>query len=268
VHRPGVMRFTMVLAIGVLGCGKVNDRLAGDAASPAADAVPPDVDAASPSPDATVDDAMPDTMPSLCGNGMLDVGEDCDSSEGCPVTCHVVLPTGSVALRFSGTVTRVDDGSSVFSGRIILGTAIWGRLVYPINVTDTEPSNALGVYPYDDLENPNAAGIWATVADWQFSPARGSGQIRIGNGLGVDPDGFYATLSNGISTPQVDALQGMSLNLADPSRTALSQDGLPRTSFPGAAAWTTHTVSMYGDNSAGLHWYVDASIDQLTLEVP
>jgi hypothetical protein len=261
------MRFTMVLAIGVLGCGKVNDGgpLAGDAAAPAPDAAPP-------APDAMVDSAMPapvvDALPETCGNGTLDLGEDCDGSEGCPATCHVAPPAGSVALRFSGTVTLVDDRASVFSGRVVIGTAIWGRLVYPTNLTATDASVTLGQYPYNDLDTPDAIGLWMTVADWQFSPARGSGTINVGNGLGADPDGFFAQLGNGISTPQVAALQGMSLNLADPSRTALAQVSLPRTSFPGVAAWATRTASLYGDNSTDVHWYVQTSIDHLMLEVP
>ncbi len=266
------MRFTMVVAIGVLGCGKVNDPLAGDAAAPVRDAGPssPDamVDSATPS---TMVDAMPstiDAVPETCGNGVVDLGEDCDGSDGCPVGCHVVPPAGSVALRFTGKVTVVDDKSTVFSGRIVVGTEVWGRVVYPTNLMDTAPSTALGEYRYNDIDNPDATGLWITIADWQFTPARGSGVINVGNGLGADPDGFYAQHGNGITTPQVPAFQSMNLNLIDPSRTALTQDGLPRTSFPDIAAWETHTAGVAGDDPAGLHWYVQMSIDQLMLEVP
>jgi len=258
------MRFPMVFAIGVLGCGKVHAPLDGDAAAPAPDAVAPDaivVDSATP-------DAAVDAPPTTCGNGMLELGEDCDGSDGCPVGCQVVPPAGSVALRFSGTVTLVEDRSSVFSGRIVIGTPIWGRLVYPTNLADTDQSFALGNYAYNDLDNPDATGLWMTVADWQFSPARGSGSILVGNGLDPDPDGFYAQLGNGIATPPVAALQGLGLNLVDPTRTALAQDSLPRTSFPGVTAWATHTASLYGDNAAGLHWAVQASIDHLTFAAP
>jgi hypothetical protein len=244
-RRPIMQTRTLMAALAVAGCGTVGIE---------------------PGPDA---DAGPDEIeiPAGCGNLAPDPGEDCDGTPGCPRTCHVTPEPGTVAVRFRGAITSVVDPQGAFGGRMPVDEPLWGRIVYATSLPDQAADGGVGDYAYTNSAARDTRGIWLSVARWSFHPDRGTGRVIVGNGAG-GADGFYALLGNGVVSPPVIGLQSIVIDLKDPSQAALASDALPAAAFPPAASWTDRRLYVQGDNSMGVAWFVDATLDEVTLETP
>jgi hypothetical protein len=247
-------RTALCLAVVVCGCGRIES-------SP--DGAPADADAATFAADAVTDGPL-----TTCGNARLDPGEDCDGG-GCPAGCLVPSPPGSVTIRFAGTVSLVQDVSSVFSGRLVAGTTpIWGRGVYdPTGLADSVADPEQGRYLYTNVGSPDKIGLWMQVGDWSIRPATGNGELGVMNGIGGD-DGFYFQIGNAGCEPAVVGFQSCALYLTDAERAAFIDDTLPADAFPPLAEWDGRKLYLQGDNSMGVQWYVEATVDALSADTP
>ena len=216
-----------------------------------------------PEPDAAPD---PIEIPVDCGNHTLDPGEDCDGTPDCPRTCHVTPAAGTVAVRFRGGVTLVMDPQGAFGGQLAVAAPLWGRIVYATSLPDQSADASVGDYPYTNAGGRDSRGIWLQAGLWSFHPDRGTGILRVGNGASGG-DGFYAQLGNGAVSPPVIGLQSIVVDLRDPTQSALATDALPASWFPPAASWMDRHLYIQGDNSS-VAWFVDAILDEVTLETP
>jgi hypothetical protein len=207
-------------------------------------------------------DARPDARDAgPCGNGMVDLGEDCDGESGCSATCTVPAPANAAAIRFVATVIEVSDPAAALVPAIALGQQTWGRFVYSFGLTDATPDPTRGDYTFT---NPvlDTTGIFARLASWTFRPASGNGGILM---LDEPTDVLFAITGNLGVAPQIVALQDVTLQLNDDTGTALASDALPHEPFPLVPAWSSAVVRFRGDNGT-IAWMVTARIDSLGFE--
>ena len=237
--------FTLITALAAAGCGAVAEDAAPDAA-PAEDAA---------------------SIPLHCGNHAPDPGEDCDGTPGCTPMCHVAPAPGTVAVRFRGVVSRVEDPHGLFGTELRVDMPLWGRVVYPTSLGDTSADPAVGAYPYDNAGVRGTRGIWLSVALWSFHPDRGTGVLSVQNGT-ENLDRFSAQLGNGVVTPPIAGLQQVVVALIDPTQAAFGGDALPRTAFPPTAAWSSRHAYIQGSTATGVTWQVEAELDDVSFETP
>ncbi|MEO8704571.1 MAG: hypothetical protein ABI867_31240 [Kofleriaceae bacterium] len=227
-----------------------------------------DVDAATTggdAPDARRDAATPgsDTgdagAVAVCGNGVIELGEDCDGGS-CPATCLIPSPPGSVTVRFVATVFAVEDLTHILVPAVELGERTWGRFVYPRNLVDTASDPKLG-----DYSCANPFGGYARLAVWTFHPGSTNSQVQALDQSGA-PDGVGFFTNFPVSEPAIGLLNGLSISLQDSTGTAISSDALPRPPFPALSVWTERAEVRFGGEAGATRWIVVAQLDQLTFE--
>jgi hypothetical protein len=219
---------------------------------------------ASPTPDAP--GMVPDA--SLCGNGRIDPGEDCDTTPGCSSGCLVTPPAGAAVIRFRGHVNGITDVRGVFDDGL-LDAEVWGRIVYSLNTVDTFPDPSVGDFSYS-VSPQSPFGTWVTFGDWQFSPGTGTVVFYTYNdavlGTKLLDEIFVAEPSPTIQRA-LPAPSFVTFTLEDSSLHALSTDALPSQTLPGRFAWHRAIIDVHGGGMTA-QWEIISDLEELTFTRP